>query len=76
MHVGAEAEGNHVDGMEPPTVGIKEGNDLEGRHLSVEGVGILEVVVLDFVDGFGEKFGIPALGRLATGKVIEAGFMS
>ena len=74
VHIGAEVD--HVNGMEPPAVGVKEGHDLEGQHLSVEGVGILEVVVPDFVDGLSEKFGGPMLGRFVTGKVFKAGFMS
>ena len=73
VHV--DAEGDHVNGVELPAVDIKEGHDLEGRHLSVEGVGVLEVVVPDFVDGFMENFGGPTLGRLVTGKVIKAGFV-
>ncbi len=71
MHVGVE--GYHVNGMEAPAVDVKEGHDLKGRHLSVEGVGILVVIVSDFIDGVAEKFGGPVLGRLVTGKVIEAG---
>jgi hypothetical protein len=73
VHVGAE--GDHVDGVEPTTVGIEEGDDLEGRHLHVKGVGILEVVVPDLVDGLAKEFGSPLLGRLVTGVVIEAGLM-
>ncbi len=72
VHVGAE--GDHIDGAEPPAVGFKEGHDLKGRHLRVKGVGILEVVV-DFVDGFAEKFGGPGLCCLVTGKVIKASFV-
>jgi hypothetical protein len=53
--------GNHVDGVKPPAVGIEEGHDVEGRHFSVEGVGVLEVVVPDFVNGVAEKFGGPVL---------------
>jgi hypothetical protein len=73
VHVGAE--GDHVNGVEPPAVCIKEGHDLEGRHLSVEGAGILEVVVPDFVDGVAKKFGGPVLGRLVTGKDVKAGYV-
>ncbi len=43
VHV--SAEGDHVNGVEPPVVGIEEGDDLAGRHFCVEGVGILEVIV-------------------------------
>ena len=73
MHVGAE--GDHVDGMQPPAVGVEEGDDLEGRHLRVEGVGVLEVVVPDLVDDFPQDLGGPAFGRLETGVVVEAGFV-
>ncbi len=38
-------EGDHVDQEQTPAVGVKEGNDVKGRHLRVEGVSILEVVV-------------------------------
>ncbi len=48
VHVGAE--GDHVDGVEPLAVGVEEGDDLEGRHLRIEVVGVLEVVVPDLVD--------------------------
>ncbi len=74
VHIGAE--GDHVNGVEPPAVGIKEDHDLDGQNLSVEGVGILEVVVPDFVNSFVEKFGGPALGCLVTGVVVKAGFVS
>ncbi len=73
MHV--SAEGDHVNGVKPPAVGVKEGHDLEGQNLSVEGVGVLEVVVPDFVNDVLEEFGSPTLGHLVTGKVIEAGFV-
>jgi hypothetical protein len=48
VHVGAE--GDHVDGMQTPAVGIKEGDDLEGRHLRIENVGILEVIIPNLID--------------------------
>ncbi len=73
VHIGAERD--HNNGVEPPAVGVEEGHDLEGRHLSVEGVGIHEVVVPDFINGVTEKFGGPALGCLVTAKVVEAGFV-
>ncbi len=73
MHVGAE--GNHVDGMKSPAVGVKEGDNFKGRHLRVEGVGILEVFEPDLGDGFSEEFGGPTLRRLVAGVVIEVGFV-
>ena len=48
VHV--RAKGDHVDGMQTPTVGIEEGDDFQGRHLCVEGFGIFEVVVPDLID--------------------------
>ena len=48
VHVGAE--GDHVDGMESPAVSVEEGDYLESRHLRIEGVGVLEVVVPDLVN--------------------------
>ena len=57
VHVGAE--GDHVNGADPPAIGVKEGHDLKGQHLSAEGVGVLEVVVPDFVGSVMEKFGGP-----------------
>ncbi len=59
MHV--SAEGNHVDGMKSPPVGVKEGDNFKGRHLRVKGVGVLEVFEPDLVDGFSEEFGGPTL---------------
>ncbi len=73
MHVGAE--GNHVDGMKSPAVGIEEGDNFKGRHLRVKGVGILEVFEPDLVNGFLEEFGGPTLCRLVAGIVVKAGFV-
>ncbi len=73
MHVGVE--GDHVNGVEPTAVGVEEGDDLEGRHLCVKGVGILEVVVPDLVDSLAKEFGGPSLSRLVTGIVVKAGLM-
>ncbi len=73
MHV--SAEGNHVDGMKSPAVGVKEGDNFKGRHLRVKGVGVLEVFESDLVDGFSEEFGGPMLRRLVAGVVVKAGFV-
>jgi hypothetical protein len=69
------AEGNHVDGMKSPAVGIKEGDYFKGRHLCVKGVGILEVFEPDLVDGFSEELDGPMLRRLVAGVVVKAGFV-
>ncbi len=36
-----QAEGNHVDGMQPSAVGVEVGHDLKGRDLRVESLGVL-----------------------------------
>ncbi len=73
VHVGAK--GDHVDGMEPPAVGVKEGHDLKGQHLCIEGISILEVVVPDLVNYLAEEFGGATLSRLIVGVVFKAGRM-
>jgi hypothetical protein len=69
------AEGDHVDGMQPPTVGVEEGHDVNGCDLGLEGIGVFEIVVPDLVNDIAEKFGDTTLGHFVTGVVIEAGFM-
>jgi len=68
-------EGDHVDGMQPPAVGVEEGHDIDGRDLGVEGIGVFEIVVPDLVDDIVEKFGDATFGRFVTGVVIKAGIM-
>ncbi len=64
-----------TDGVEATGVGVEEGDDVEGRHLCVEGVGVLEVVVPDLLDGIPEEFGCAAFGRLVASVVVEACFV-
>jgi hypothetical protein len=73
MHFGAE--GNHVDGMKSPAVGVEKGDNFKGRHLRVKRIGILEVFEPDLVNGFLEEFGSPTLCRLVAGIVVKAGFV-
>jgi hypothetical protein len=73
MHFGAE--GNHVNGMKSPAVGVLEGDNFKGQNLSVEGVGVLEVFEPDLIDGFSEEFGRPTLRCLRAGVVVKAGFV-
>jgi hypothetical protein len=68
-------EGNHVNGMQPPTVGVEEGHDVDGRDLGVESIGVFEIVVPDLVDDIAEKFRNATFGRFVTGVVIKAGFV-
>jgi len=68
-------EGNHVDGVQPPAVGIKEGHDVDGREICVESLGIFEIIVPDLIDDIAKEFGHPSFGRLVTGVVIKAGFV-
>ncbi len=65
---------DHVKGMKPPAVGVKEGHDVNGRDLCVEGVGIFEVVVPNIIDNIAEKLGHASFDCLVTGVVIESGF--
>ena len=73
IHVGVE--GDHIDSVEPPTVGLEGGYDLEGQHLRIEGISIIEVVVPDLVDCLAEEFGGAALDRLVADKDVKAGAM-
>ena len=69
------AEGDHVDGMQPPAVGVEEGHDVDGRDLGVEGIGVFEIVVPDLVDDIAEKFRNASFGRFVVGVVIKVGFV-
>jgi hypothetical protein len=61
--------------MKPSAVGIKEGHDVDGRDLCVEGVGIFEVIVLNLINIVTEKLGHASFGLLITGVVIESRFV-
>ena len=61
--------------MQPPPVGIEESHDVEGRDLRVERVGVLEIVVPDFVGNIAKEFGNAPFGRLVTGVVSKTGFL-
>jgi hypothetical protein len=65
------AKQDHVKGMKPSTVGIKEGHDVDGRDLCVEGVSIFEVVVPNLIDNVAEKLGHTLFGCLVTDVVIK-----
>jgi hypothetical protein len=69
------AEGDHVNGMQPPAVGVKEGHDVAGRDLCVERLGVLEIVVPDLVNNVTKEFCNASFGRLVTGVVVKAGLM-
>jgi hypothetical protein len=66
---------DHVKGMKPSTVGIKEGHDVNGRDLCVEGVGVFEVIVPNFINDITEKLGHASFGHLVTGVIIKSGFV-
>jgi hypothetical protein len=66
---------DHVESMKASAVGIKEGHDVDGCFLYVEGVGIFEVIVPNFIDNVAEKLGHALLGRLVTGIVIKSRFV-
>lgn len=73
VHVGPET--NHVHRMEPPAVGFEESHDLPRRDFRVEGLGVLEVVIPNLLDGFAEEFGNAPFGSLVAGEIISARFM-
>jgi len=50
------AEGDHVDGMQPPAVGVEKGHDVDGRDFCVESLGVLEIVVPDLVNDTAQEF--------------------
>ena len=56
-----QAEGDHVNGMQPPTVGIELGHDFEGSDLCIESLGVLEVIVPNLVNNVAEELAMPCL---------------
>jgi hypothetical protein len=61
--------------MKLSAVGINEGHNVDGRDLCVEGVGIFEVVVPNFIDNIAKKLGHASFGCLVTDVVIKLGFV-
>jgi hypothetical protein len=73
MHISTKRD--HVNGAKTAPVGIKEVDDCEGRHLRVEGVSILEVIVPNLIDRLAKELGGPTLGRIGAGIDVKAGFV-
>jgi hypothetical protein len=69
------AQGDHAMGMKPSAVCVKEGHDVNGRDLHVEGGGVFQVVVPNFINDVMEKIVQALLGHLLTSVVVELGFM-
>ncbi len=69
------AEGDHVNGMYPFAVGVKEGHDVDGHDLCVEKVCVFEIVVPDLIGNITQEFDNTTFGRLVIGKIIKAGFV-
>ncbi len=61
--------------MKPSAVGVKEGHDVDGRDLCVEGVSGFEVLVPNLINTVAEKLGHTLFGRFVTGIVIKLGFV-
>ncbi len=59
-----QAEGDHVDGMQSPTVGIEVGHDFEGHDLRIEHLGVLEVVIPNLVNKVQRNLATPHLAAL------------
>ncbi len=68
-------EGDHVDGMQPPTVGVKVGYDVEGHDLCIERLDIFQVVIPNLIANVSEEFGHATSGHLVAGIVVEAEFV-
>jgi hypothetical protein len=62
-----QAEGDHVDGMQTPAVGIEVDHDFEGRDLCIEHLGILKVVIPNLVNDVLEEYGHATFGHLVAG---------
>ncbi len=58
-----QAERDHVNGMQPPAVGVKVGHDFKGHDLCIESLGILQVIVPNLVDDVAEEFGDTTFGH-------------
>ncbi len=56
-------------------ISIEEGHDVHSHDPHVEGLGVLEIVVPDLLNGFAEEFGNTPLGCLVTGVVIKTGLV-
>ena len=70
MHVCLKSK--HVDGVEPPPVGIKEGHDIDSKYLHVKGIHVLEIGVPSLVHDGEEELGCAALGRFIAGIVVKS----
>jgi hypothetical protein len=70
-----QAERDHVNGMQPPTVGVKVGHDLKGHDLCVESLDVLLVIVPNLLHNLAEKLGNSTFGCFVAGVVIEAGIV-
>ncbi len=66
---------HHISALSDSAAGVKEGHDVDGRDLCVEGAGIFQNVVPNLINNIAEKFGYALLGRLVTGVVIELEFV-
>jgi hypothetical protein len=66
---------DHVEGMKPSAVGVKEGHDVNGHDLRVEGVSVFEGVVSNLIANIRKKLGHTLFGRLVTGVVIKLRFV-
>jgi hypothetical protein len=64
------AKQDHVKGMKPSAVGVKEGHDVDGCDFHVEGVGVFELVVPNLIVDLVEKLGRASFSHLKTGVVI------
>ncbi len=68
-------EGDNVNGMQPPAVGVEVGHDLKGRDFCVESLGVLQVVVPNLLNDVAEELGNATFGCFLASVVVKAGFV-
>ncbi len=59
------AKGDHINSMSPPPVGVEEDHNVKCHDLCVEGINVLEAVVLpNLINDLSEEFGNSLLNHL------------
>ena len=71
VHVRPESE--HVNGVEPPAVGVKEDHEFDSEYLCVEGIHVLEVSVLSLIHRGKEELSCATLGCFVAGVIVKLG---
>ena len=59
--------------MEAPTVGVKEGHDVDSQDLCIEGISVLKVGIPSLVHRGEEELDCAALSCFVAGKIAKVG---